>query len=65
MRRQVKITKEDGTSVYGDSWEADGNSTKMALFSPYTEQDFEEVRRAMIKYDFTTKDLKSWSIIAV
>lgn len=65
MKRQVKFTKEEGTSVYGDSWETDDNSPKMVLFKPYTVQDFEEVRKAMIKYDFTTKDFKSWSIITI
>lgn len=36
MKRQVKIMKENGTSVYGDTWEADDNSPKIMLFKPYT-----------------------------
>lgn len=65
MKRHIEITKENGSSVYGDSYEVDVDSPQMERFSTATVQDFEEVRKAMIKYDFTTKDIKSWEIIAI
>lgn len=65
MKHQVEFTKEDGTLIYGDSYGADINSPQHSYFSKTTVQDMEELRKAMIKYDFTTKDFKSWSIINI
>lgn len=65
MKRQIKFTKGDGTLVYGDPYEIDDKSPQMMRYSESTVQDFEELRKAMIKYDFTTKDFKCWDNINV
>lgn len=51
--------------ICGVSYEADVNIPQMERFSKSTVQDFKEVKKAMIKYDFTTNDFKKWSIITI
>lgn len=62
MKKKIKLTKYDRNIVYGDPYEVDDFSPQMySRYSESTIQDFNELRKAMIKHDFTTKDFDRWT----
>lgn len=62
MKRQIKITKYDGNIVYGEPYEINESSSQMYRnYSKSSVQDFSELRKAMIRYSFTTKDFERWT----
>lgn len=59
MKRRIRIVKQDEDCIYGDEYIVDESSPQM---NHYSEQDYEQLRVAITKFDLTLKDFERWSI---
>lgn len=59
MKRRIRIVKRDEDCIYGDEYIVDEASPQM---SHYSEQDYEQLRVAITKFNLTLKDFERWSI---
>lgn len=59
MKRRIRIVKRNEDCIYGDDYTADEFSPQMNY---YSEQDYEQLRVALTKFNLTLKDFERWSI---